>query len=393
MDVSKVIDKRIDYWKKKLVDNINYKLLLFSAVILALVVSCSMDLNKRSISSDYSSKSSNALVPIPNKVYQQRLSVNSTANSNCANLIIESPSKTNGNNQHQGLLSPRIYSGILQPKSLLINNFEPLKADINQFLIENNVNASVYVENLRNGANMGIRQNSRYFPASLNKLPVAVLIMQNVEDGKLSLNTSLPIQDYEHSSASGNLYLNNVTNLSVKELLEIMLKDSDNTAFNVLFDNIDKKELSQLLNYYNIDINLEYPDRRVEFINHTDRVTPISLYNFFSSLYLSTVLLPNDSEYILSLLSNTDFNIHQLADLPYNITIAQKYGEYYIDNTKLFHDCGIMYIETSRIFYCIMIKDQEVGDAKNVMGHIVNSIYTYVRDERQKLNDYGLNHP
>ena len=286
-----------------------------------------------------------------------------------------------------GLLSPRVYAGLLEPQSYLITNFGPLKSELREFMLLNNINGSVYIENLRNGVNIGINQNRGYFPASLNKLPVAVIIMQKIEEGRLSFDTLLSIENSERSSDSGILYLSNATKLTVRELFEKMLKESDNTAFNVLYDNVDKDELRKLLQYYDVNINVDYPYRRIEFINHTDQVTPISMYNLFSSLYLSTVLAePKDSEYILSLLANSDFDIKSMANLPSNITLAQKYGEYYTDDTKQFHDCGIMYIDRSRIFYCIMTKDLDAEDAKTDIGYMINRIYYYVVYARSELD-------
>jgi len=287
-----------------------------------------------------------------------------------------------------GLLSPRIYAGILEPRSFLITNFEPLKNGIKSFLDEHNISASIYIENLRNGANIGVHQLQGYFPASLNKLPVAVLVMQKIEDGILSFNTTLPIKDFERSNTSGNLYLTSEKELTVKILLEKMLKESDNTAFNVLIDNIDKNDLAQLLDYYNIKINVDYPYERLRFENHTNLVTPLSLYNIFADLYLSTTLYAPDSEYILSLLSDTEFDVKSIANLPDNVTVSQKYGEFYADDTKLFHDCGIMYIQDTRIFYCIMTKDLDTEDAKDAIGYIINYIYHYIIDQKFKLSAY-----
>ena len=292
--------------------------------------------------------------------------------------------------KNNGLLSPRIYSGVLKPQSMLINNFEPLQTGIRYFLRENNISASVYIENLRNGANVGIDEDERYFPASFHKLPVAVLIMRKIENGELSLNATLVIREDERTNTSGTLYLSHTNEASVKVLLEKMLQESDNTAFNVLYHNIDKGRLALLLDYYNIEINLDNPYNHVESFEDASTVTPLSMYNLFSSLYLSTVLKPQDSEYILSLLSNTTFDIKKLAKLPDNITVAHKYGEYYKDDKQVFHDCGIMYIGDSKIFYCIMTKDLNRKDALATIGIIVNAVYDYVIEARTTLDSYNL---
>ncbi len=330
---------------------------------------------------------------------------------NCTNLVVEEYLKSQTLNESNlseveeiyknetniskvdvraGLLSPRIYSGILQPRSFLITNFDPLREGIKSYLQEQNTSASVYIENLRNGANMGINEDEGYFPASLNKLPVAILILQKIEDGKLSMNSMLTINDNDKTDSYGTLYLTKEKQLPVRILLEKMLKESDNTAFNVLFGNVDRIELERLLNYYNLKENIEYPFKRLEYESSTNLVAPIQMYNIFSSLYLSTVLYAQDSEYVLSLLSNTDFDIKRLANLPDNVTVAHKFGEYYLDDTKLFHDCGIMYIGQSRIFYCIMMKGIEVENAKEFIGYLVDYIYNYVIDTRIKYGAFRL---
>lgn len=288
------------------------------------------------------------------------------------------------------LLSPRVYTGLLEPKSFLISNFGPLKASIKNYLKEQNISASVYVENLRNGANMGIAEYRGYFPASLNKLPVAILILQKIEDGKLSFNSILPIEDSDRTDTSGSLSSTTEAELPIRTLLEKLLQDSDNTAFNVLLRYVDRKKMERLLKYYDININVDYPYQRVEFQNQTNLVTPISMYNLFSSLYLSTALSdPKDSEFILSELINTTFDIKSIANLPDNVIVSHKYGEYYIDDAKLFHDCGIMYFDRSRFFYCIMTNEIQNEDyAKESIGHVVNSIYNYIVDTRTELAIY-----
>jgi len=104
----------------------------------------------------------------------------------------------------EGLLSPRVYAGLLEPKSFLITNFAPLEIDFRHYIQDNKLNVSIYVENLRNGANFGINDHEGSFPASLNKLPVSVLIMQYIEKGKLSSKTMIPV---DQASLSDNAFI------------------------------------------------------------------------------------------------------------------------------------------------------------------------------------------
>ena len=102
---------------------------------------------------------------------------------------------------------------------------------------------------------------------------------------------------------------------------------------------------------------------------------------------MSTLLEPHNSEYILQKLVNSSFDIHGLAGIPYDVRIAHKFGTYYGEDEEYFHNCGIMYIEDARFFYCVMTKDVTTEEAETIIGSIVHGVYTYVTETRLTLNN------
>lgn len=271
------------------------------------------------------------------------------------------------------LLSPRIYTGILPSQNYMILNLDPLKSDIQNYIIANNLNVSVYVVNLRDSAVFGINSNQTYRAISLNKLPAAMIILKKVEENKLSLDTPLIIKDSDRDNNSGTLYAQPIDELSVRDLIHYMLAESDNTAFNVLADQItmeDLENMSSYLDYYNDNAE----GKKIEEFYTTPKKTA----NIFISLYLSTVLKPEDSELILKELTNTSFDINKYAGLPPDLVVAQKYGSYFDNDPRYFHSCGIMYAGDNRILYCIMSEGLDRGKAFDVVGTIVNKIYKFV---------------
>ena len=300
---------------------------------------------------------------------------------------VKNPQTSNLKNDTK-LLSARVYSGILEPKSLLIVNFDPLRKKLEEYTEKKNGSISIYVVNLRDGASFAINEKRGYMPASLNKVPVAILIMRKIEKGELSFNTMLEIKDSDRTDSFGNLYNSRDKELPLQLVLEKALKESDNTAFNMLLRQIDTKEsrfLLEYLDYHSKDISIWHAKN--ETIVLSNIVTAKSVYNLFSSLYLSTVLEPEHSEYIISLLTDTIFNIKKIADLPDNVTVAQKFAAEY-DNARIFHSCGILYIDNSRIFYCVMTEGLEQENAIKTIGYTVNLIYRYIKDIRNELNAY-----
>jgi len=286
------------------------------------------------------------------------------------------------------LLSPRVYEGILEPKSFLIVNYAPLKNDIGSFIQKNELNVSVYIENIRSGAFVGVNERKGYSPASLNKVLTAILIMKKVEDGELSIDSEIEITDKDRSSAFGDLYKTKENKLPLRVLLEKMLKESDDTAFFVLNRMADPEDRSLIMAYMDYYSDESTDKTKPGEDSEYGLVTPKSMYNIFSSLYLSTILKPENSEYILSLLTNTVFDINEIADLPKNVTVAHKFATKYTGNDKFFHDCGIIYIENGRVFYCVMTKDLDSKTAIELIGAIVHDIYRYHTGTRDTLDYY-----
>ncbi|MBI2650423.1 serine hydrolase [Candidatus Woesearchaeota archaeon] len=291
--------------------------------------------------------------------------------------------------RNNGLLSQRIYSGLLEPKSFLIVSFAGLKENIQSYIIKNKLNASVYVENFRNGAYMGINERNGFFPASLIKLPVAILITKKIENGELSFDTMLEIKDSDRTNSFGELYKTEEKQLPVGVLLEKMMKESDNTAFKILLRQLDVDDFQLILDYYNIDVNADFQDG--EAAKHQNLLSPKAMSTLFSSLYFSTVLEPENSEHLLSLLSDSAFDVGKAANIPSDVTIAHKFGDTHYGDFRYFHDCGIIYINESRVFYCIMTKELDEKQATEAIGRIVNEIYTYVKNTRARFDDYKDN--
>ncbi len=300
-------------------------------------------------------------------------------------ILILNPSKSfNQIVPKSGLLAPRVYSGLLEPKSYLIENFQPLKDELSEGIVDGRI--SVRVENLRNGASFNINEQKKYPPLSLNKVPLSVLIMQKVENGKVSLDTMIPIRNETRDNYFGDLYQNQAKQLPLRVLLEKMLSESDNTAFYTLLEYLNKEDLRFLFDYYPIDFAAYY---NTSIVNESFRLDVRKYSNVFRSLYLSTLLEAKNSEYIMTLLKDSAFDVKKLAGLPQDVTVVHKYGVGYINDLKSMHDCGIMYIpENTKILYCIMTEGLEADQAAQKIGLTLNKVYNYVLETRNELDKY-----
>ncbi len=285
-----------------------------------------------------------------------------------------------------GLLSMRVYRDILEPKSLLIVNFDPLREKLNEYIATKNGNISFYLVNLRDGASMEIDGKRGFVPASLNKVPTAILIMKKIERGELSFDTMIDVKDSDRDSIFGSLYPTKEKELPVRFLLEKMLKESDNTAFRMLLRNVDENDMKFLLgylDYHSLDMTLP----NLQNDDNSQYVSPKSMYGVFSSLYLSTLLKPENSEYILSQLTDTSFDIKKTAQLPDDVRVSHKFAAY-TEGIPYFHDCGIIYIDKGRFFYCVMTEGLQPEEGANAVKTIVHLSYQYIVNARAQLDTY-----
>lgn len=289
------------------------------------------------------------------------------SNYNTENKKFNYPNATLDNN----LVSSRLYAGILQPESYLIFNLEPLERGLRKYLNDNRINASIYIQNLRDGASISINPENLYEPASLNKIPLAMIIMRNVDDGVLSLDQELDINPEDRDSSSGILYASGKNKLSVKELISYMLSESDNTAANVLLRQISLEDLNRFSFYTGF-----YSKREKETDSY--KITTKSMFNVFQSLYLSTFLEKDESELLLSFMAKSRYSLAVENNLPQGVIISHKFGTYYEEEHKEFHDCGIIYYEQKRFFYCVMTSGTNQDLGKKIVSDVIKGLFDYM---------------
>ncbi|MDP4075430.1 serine hydrolase [Acidovorax sp. A1169] len=104
----------------------------------------------------------------------------------------------------------------------------------------------VYVKRLDNGEVLSYQADRPWYLGSSAKLPVAIALLQEVEQGKHSLAEQVTLQDSDKVDGSGNVVWNKAgTRYRLDALLKRMLMESDNTAANMLIRTIGDDTLNR----------------------------------------------------------------------------------------------------------------------------------------------------
>ncbi|MES1181766.1 MAG: serine hydrolase, partial [Flavobacterium sp.] len=161
---------------------------------------------------------------------------------------------------------------------------------------------------------------------------------------------------------------------TVRELLYEMTAKSDNYATILLLKNINAQLFKQLFT----DIGLkDPPETDMNF-----KISPIDYSKFLRILYNNTYLNARDSEYALSILSESTFRNGILQGLPDNTTVAHKFGEFNDGPYKELHESGIIYLNNSPYLLTIMTE----GNRINNMPQVLSGIAKIVSDMAPQLD-------
>ncbi len=245
--------------------------------------------------------------------------------------------------------------------------YRPLRQQVSRILLSQPGTYSMYYEDLATGSWIGVNEGEEYVPASLLKVSTMIAALKQIEQGKLSLDKDVKVNEDDFNIRSGNLVgKGDAYVISVEELLELIALESDNTASRTLRRLLSRKSLEEAR--LATDIPLPNPEQPTI-------ISPKKYSTVFRTLYYSNYLRRPFSQFALSLLTKTEFEEGIPAGVPKHVIVAHKIGVN--ENDQSHHDCGIVYA-SSPYLICIMSKDTSNDQANKVIAEVSQTVYEYV---------------
>lgn len=243
---------------------------------------------------------------------------------------------------------------------------------------------SLYFRDLQNGPTLGINEHEKFSPASLLKIPVLLTYLNLQVDNPDILNTEV---GFNNVYSSLNQYFppkfsaKENTPYKISELLNFMIKYSDNNSYYVLRtylnQNYPKEDLVKLTY---IDLGIADPRDINEQTLSVKAYSSIFVQLYHSSFFQNK----NLSEQALNLLVDTDFKEGLVSGVPEDIKIAHKFGERALEGSDQLHDCGIVYYPGNPYLLCIMTRGPEFYLLSQVIGEVSKMVYDEVDSRRIK---------
>jgi beta-lactamase class A len=265
------------------------------------------------------------------------------------------------------------------PEGLSVGDRLGIEAKIKDFLEVSKkrgdiVNAGIYYRDLNNGPWFGVNDEFKFTPASLLKIPLAMSFyaLEHAEPGILEMEV-----EYVGSNSDANAgqefvpgkRLSAGSRYKVRELIELMLKESSNEAALLLTEIAGEK---QMQNIYE-DFGQPPPHLGQDY-----QVDVHTYASFFRVLYNATYLDRVDSEEVLSMLTQSSFVSGIRGGVPSSVVVANKFGERDSsggEGGKRLHDCGIVYAAEKPYIVCIMTQGSDYAKLSEFIRAISALIY------------------
>ena len=238
--------------------------------------------------------------------------------------------------------------------------------------------ASVFYRDLNSRRWFGINENISIHPASLIKLPVAIMYYKIADFDPSILNQKLTIPTEDANDNQSYMPpadpLTPGQSYSVQDMITHMIIYSDNTPFTPLM-NASEVFHDKILS----DLGIYQPATGNQPEVWT--VTTKSYANIFRSLYNTSYLNITYSNAMLELLSRSTYTKGLAAGVPDGVTVSHKFGEGEgitedgTVKTKVLNDCGIIYKQDAPYILCIMTEGKEFSDLETTIKRITKASY------------------
>ncbi len=264
----------------------------------------------------------------------------------------------------EGINSIRLNSFNFCKPLLLVNipseaeKLNPLKEKAMEFIkkeiaLKNITTASVYLKTLKDGSWMEINQDEQYYPASMYKIAVLIAFLKTAESNTSLLSEkikfTIPQTSQRDNRNTGN-FLEVGKFYTYKDLLYRMIVYSDNESANLLMLKTGREELKKLSDYLQIPGEAGALGFQINVVN---------MSKYLRILYNGTYLSPENSEYALTLLSESKYEDGIARNMDKSIQLVHKFGERNMDTDPQLHETAIIYLKDNPILLTIMTKGND----------------------------------
>lgn len=246
----------------------------------------------------------------------------------------------------------------------------------------------VIIEHLNTNNKISINEHETFAAQSVIKVPIMAAVFAAYENNELNLSDELILKREDHVGGSGVLqHMSPGTELTIYDVVTLMIIQSDNTATNMLIDLLGFTNIQQVMETYGMKQSvlrkklMIYPVTDIDVENY---LTPTDIHLFYKKLALGRIVSRFSSQEMIKILKRQQVSNALPIYLPINTSpfvgvgptweLAHKTG-WDIANQ---HDVGILYVRDQCVVMTVLTKGGKSIQTLNAIGRIGKVVYDYL---------------
>lgn len=247
-----------------------------------------------------------------------------------------------------------------------------LKTDVEEILGSELSKYSIYVYDFKRDQELKINADEIKYPASVSKVPYAILTLQNVDKGEINLDSTYPITaGYKAYSSDPMYHFATNSKQTFATYLDYLIKESDNTAM---------MHLEYYLGGVNTYNQKVQNDLSFYLLRDPHETTAADVGTMLRGIYNQEYLSKEMNDYLLDLMFNTasrfDDRIVAGVENYSEAKVAHKIGQITTQYGMAYHDAGIVYGKYTDFAIVILNQDVTMNSVQNKIPQIVDLIYS-----------------
>jgi len=253
-----------------------------------------------------------------------------------------------------------------------------LKNIIIEFMKNKNQKYSIFIKDLKSNETCTINQTQVVPSASIIKLFIMAKAFQLACIGKLNLNDRISINKNERVPYSILYVLDEKNTYTIRDLIILMIIQSDNTATNQLIHMLGMENINEFIR----ELGFKSTILRRKMMDFDARILGMDNYTTANDVARLLELL-NSGELISKIYSAMMLDIMKMQldnsmmnnYLPQELVVAHKTG----DLPKIKHDVGIVYTSSKNYIFTMLTWDAFSDNyASDIIGKVSKITYDYL---------------
>lgn len=238
----------------------------------------------------------------------------------------------------------------------------------------------IYIKDFRTGQVWEYKADQRFPSASLIKVPIMSAVFERIRNGEIRIDDELILKKGEKRGGSGRLrHVRYGTRLTIRQLLEKMITESDNTATAMVLDHLGvayaQKHFREKIGFRETNISLEGMSLDSDYVPIENYTTPREMSMLFEKIYRGEMIDRVSSDSMMEILKRTKNRSRFKKGLPPTWELAHKTGML----RRSCHDVGVFFTPQGEYVMAVMtsMKAADYHYAANYISRVAKITYRY----------------